>query len=207
VTADDIDRDEVSPSVHAEVSIEKKIEWLQYAQEHYRGTLSSLIVEAVDKEISDNWVLESEVSNDDVDVDLSAVDELQQMQDQLESISEQIDSVTVDSDSEDGSSGRELERSEMIQLANRIHDTIPLVNGTSELVALKGDTSTLTLQEHAQAEGTVAALAAYLDHPEYEIWQAALFLEQNEDTVHSLIDEGVRSWYELKNRPDARGDR
>jgi hypothetical protein len=197
----DDEPDDVSPHVHLKISPAKKRRWVEYADEHYRGNLSSLIEDAVDNTLSGMWVLKSESAEQEaeqkVNVDLSGLDEgLDHITTQLSAIQDQLDTVASGSSVEPG---RRLEREELVKLASKVHDSLPLVSGTHDLVDLKNAVVTLPTDERAKLSGTIDDLAAHLDRDPIEVWQACLFLENDEhNNVYSIVDEGDRRWYELK---------
>lgn len=110
------DIEDVNGSVHADIGPRKKVRWMAYAAEHYRGNLTALIEEAVDKELNDNYVLASE---DTASGDITAApsegltDDLNEIKQQVTALSTQVDTLTSgDTD--------ELDRNERIRLGNRI---------------------------------------------------------------------------------------
>ncbi|WP_152529757.1 hypothetical protein [Candidatus Halobonum tyrrellensis] len=192
---------DVSPHVHAKVGEETKKRWLEYAHEHHRGNLSSLIVEAVDQTISDHWVLESEAQSktENIDVDLSGVDEeLEDVQEQLIVLSRQIDGLTV-ADATGGE--KELEESELIRLANLIYDTLPSAPSEWAFTHLMKYWSELEPKHRPKISGNADDLADYHEESRYHIQDAAIYLENKDESVKSVIDSGIRRWY--IHRPDS----
>ena len=59
------DAKKVSPHVHVKIGRDKKRKWLEYAAEHYRGNLSTLVVDSVDKALSKHWVYRDEEELDE----------------------------------------------------------------------------------------------------------------------------------------------
>ncbi|QLG63335.1 hypothetical protein [Halorarum salinum] len=193
----DDDLEEVSRHVHLTISKRKKKVWLEQAEEHHRGNLSAFIEETVDKALSGVWILkeDEEEETDGVEVNLSGLDEdIDGITDQLAAIQEQLDTL-----SGGGVSAERLRGNELQKFATRVHDTLPLVSGTDELVDLKNSGVTLPENERAKLSGTVDDITAHLEEDPIRVWQACLFLEHKEDlNIYSVIDEGERRWYELK---------
>lgn len=193
----DIDPDDVSPHVHVKIDAEKKIRWLQYAEENYHGNLSTLVVEAVDNTISDNWVLESEAESEidaaSIDVDLSGVDgDLDDIKSQLTALSEQMDNLTLSGSAPDDD---ELDERDLMRLANRVRDMLPEAPNEWTLLNVFDAHSTVEESERVRLTGTVSDLADYLEEPRYHVWDAAVFLENKDEHVKSVIDDGTRRWF------------
>ncbi|MDS0278029.1 hypothetical protein NDI85_09495 [Halomicroarcula sp. S1AR25-4] len=204
-TDEDEVEDEVSPHVHVKIGKGKKSKWLKYAQKHHRGNLSTLVVDAVDKTISGDWVFREE--NDDaetgtIDVDLSSVNEdIADLKSQTSTILGKLDGMVVGEDA--GGGIRELNRDELLSLSNLIKDALPVIAGDMELSDLKAHTQP-TDRERSKITGKVEDLVLRLERHPYHVREAAIFLEAEERNVHSIIDDGERRWY--VQRPDHSGE-
>lgn len=189
------DDPEISKHVHITVKKDTKRAWLEYAEEHYHGVLSSLVKDAVNQYIDEKWVLANEEDNTETEVDIEGVSEIKS---DLTAIREQIDSLSMNTPIEDDS----LSESETITLANRVLDNLPSVPDRDSLLELNAH---LTVEDREVPKVTGAAddLAIYLDEEEEHVRRACLYLEHNEiETVESVIDDGVRRWYQINPRVD-----
>ncbi|ADD03826.1 uncharacterized protein Nmag_0234 [Natrialba magadii ATCC 43099] len=187
-----ISPDDVSPHVHVKISKEKKIEWLNYAFEHYRGNLSTLVVEAVDNTINDEWVLAGEDTGEEVNVDFSGVDDdLDEIKGQMSALAEQVDALTLAQTEPEGY--EELDRDELLTLANRVRDVLPEVPNEWVLTHILQETVADDV-DHPETSGSAEDIAEYLGEHRHHVHDAAVLLEQ-EPEVESVLDGSVRRWY------------
>jgi len=190
---------EVSPHVHVKIGRDKKQKWLEYAAEHYRGNLSTLVVDSVDNTISKYWVLRAEEELDEdprVEVDLSSINEdMAELKEQSSTILTKIDGM-VGGDT-DGEGLREIGENELIQIANEIHDVIPLVADVQELDVLTSPVQSQNPRGRAKLTGMAGDISAAIGTHIYHVREAAIYLEQKDRNVHSILDSGERRWFVL----------
>jgi hypothetical protein len=201
---------EVSPHVHVKIGRDKKRKWLEYANEHYRGNLSTLVVDSVDKTLAKYWVLKDEEELEDeprVEVDLSAVNEdMAELKEQTSTILGKIDGLV--SGEVDGEGLREIGENELIQIANEIHDVIPLVSDVQDLDTLTVPVQPQNPKGQAKLTGKAGDISSAIGTHIYHVREAAIYLEQKDRNVHSILDEGERRWFILDKsiRPSSEGE-
>lgn len=190
--ASDDDDDDVSPHVHLTIEKSKKREWLEYAEENHRGVLSDLVITAVDNEVKDKWVLASEVDEShEIEVDFSGMSEdIDDVKSRLKSLQDQIDNLAAGE-----RSGDSLDETDLRGLANRIRDHLPEAPNEWGFRNLYDAEQTVPAPERVRLTGTVGDIADYLDEERHDVWDALLLLENKDDHVKSIIDEGTRRWY------------
>jgi hypothetical protein len=199
-----VDLSDVSPQLHVKITRKKKVDYMLYAQDHHQGNISSMLVEAMDKLINDNWILESHVEvEQNVDVDLSGIDELQSqmvaMREDMEAMREQTDALSIGPVDTQSS---ELSEEELLQLANVIRDRLPIVP-SEKVIRQLNHTSTLETGDYPKIAGTVDAIARVVDEDELEVRQALIYLERHEyESVKSTIQNGTRRWFEENENVD-----
>jgi hypothetical protein len=209
-TDDGEDKKKVSPHVHVKIGRDKKREWLEYAAEHYRGNLSTLVVDSVDKTLSKYWVLRDEEELDEdprVEVDLSSINEdMAELREQTSTILGKIDGM-VGGDV-DGEGLREIGENELIHIANEIHDVIPRVADVQDLDALTVPVQPKNSKGWAKLTGMAGDISAAIGTHIYHVREAAIYLEQKDRNVHSILDEGERRWFILDKsiRPSSEGE-
>jgi hypothetical protein len=193
------DGKKVSPHVHVKIGRDKKRKWLEYAAEHYRGNLSTLVVDSVDKALSKHWVYRDEEELDEdprVEVDLSSInDDMAELKEQSSTILGKIDGM-VGGDT-DGEGLREIGENELIQIANEIHDIIPRVADVQDLDALTSPVQSRNPKGRAKLTGMAGDISAATGTHIYHVREAAIYLEQKDRNVHSILDEGERRWFIL----------
>lgn len=185
---------EVSPHVHLQIPQQKKVKWRRYADENFHRNLSAMVEEAVDMYLSDEWMLASEVEeSQEVDVDLDGIEELRS---EISALRDDIDSLALQNQVGDE---EDINRDDLIQLANRIKEILPVVPHHRYLGDITKLPGTLELSERVKITGIVEDLASFLNKDKIAVRNACLFLERNEiENVESVIDAGARRWY-VKN--------
>lgn len=191
-------------SIRLELNADEKEDWRQHAKEEHGNNLSRLIKESVRKEMSDQWVHQSDVpDNPDVDVDLEPLEDgIADVRREVESLRREIGGSQI---SDEG------ESEEVIELAVELSELLPLVESADKLVDLPdeiGDlddsdrpvgVQTMSPEEYVQLSGRPKLLADYLDEDETQVRRSLLWLEQERSEIESLTDEyGYRRYYELK---------
>lgn len=193
------ERKEVSPHVHVKIGRDKKRKWLKHADKHYRGNLSTLVVDSVDKTLSKYWVLRDEEELDEdprVEVDLSPISEdIAELKEQSNTILGKIDGM-IGGDT-DGEGLREIGESGLIQIANEIHDVIPRVADVQDLDALTSPVQSRNPKARAKLTGMAGDISAAIGTHIYHVREAAIYLEQKDRNVHSILDSGERRWFIL----------
>lgn len=183
-----------STLLNIRIAPSQKRDWEEYASAEGYGTLTNLIKHSVESTISDEWVLQSEtdieVDSDDLDIDLSGIES------RLSVIEDQLD--TIQSPPADEADERELERHELIELANRAHKRLPKVPTPEYLDVLVEYPNIVDEDEKPMLTGTAADIADVLGEPVYHVRQSLIWLEREQHAgVDSRIDDGIRRWYEL----------
>lgn len=192
MTSDD-DLDDISPHVRIRVKPETKRKWLKYTDEHDL-TLTDLITTSVNNTISDDWVLaDKQDSTGSVEVDTSGLEAgVETLKDRLSAIETQLDDLSVGD-----ASNEDLDRMELITLANNVHDKLPVVADDTQLIEISQHVTGLDHQDRPQITGTAQDISAVLDEPEHQIRSALIYLEQQENTsIESTIHDGTRRWFE-----------
>lgn len=176
------------------ISKAQKKKWKEYADEEGHGSLTNLIKHSVESTISDEWVLRSET---DINIDTDSLDlGLSELDNRLQAIEHQLDALQGPQQEDD--KDRNLDRDELIQLANRCHDLLPQVPTEEHLQILTEHVVPFDSAEKPMLTGTAEDIANELDEPVFAVRQALIWLEQEQHAgVESMIDGGVRRWYEL----------
>lgn len=203
-TGSDPDLDDISPNIRIRITPEKKLKWLEYADENDL-TLTDLIKEAVDNTIDDEWVLESQTQTEleDVDLDLSALDtNFDEVVSRLESIETQLDDVTLSGTGVEEAT-EYLDRQELISLSSRCVEKLPEVPDGESLIKLTSEMAGYDAAEVPTLTGAAPDIAKALDENEIHVRQALIFLEKEQHAnVSSIIHEGIRRWYEVNPQID-----
>ncbi|OAQ51723.1 hypothetical protein HTG_16835 [Natrinema mahii] len=189
----DSDLDDISPHVRIRVKPETKRKWLEYTDENDL-TLTDLITTSVNNTISDDWVLADEQdSTGSAEVDTSGLEAgVETLKDRLSAIETQLDDLSVSD-----ASNEDLDRMELVTLANNVHDKLPVVADETQLIEISQHVTGLDHQDRPRVTGTAQDISAVLDEPEHQIRSALIYLEQQENTsIASTIHDGTRRWFE-----------
>lgn len=191
------DKEEL-PSEHTSLTVDPKVKktWIDTVNDSSNEyqSLSHLIKVAVNHELDDNYGFVENKQNQEVNVDLSGVEE------RLDTLQNQINRIEADIDYSVSSFTEEpLDRNsdEFYRIAGQVQDNLPLVSGTSELADTEAEVS-LPINERAKLTGTVEDIAAAIDEDEVVVRDAAQYLCEQYDRINSIVDGTERRFYELK---------
>lgn len=187
----DSDTDDIT-RINFKIRESQKRQWADYAEENGFGTLTHLIKTAVRSEMSDTWVLAG-----DMDVTLSTddiEDALSDLVAQVEAMQSQLDDLQSPATRTD----EQLTREELIVIANRAHDNLPVARHDDDM-RLMVDAAHIHDKSRSVLTGTAADVAEEIGETPHATRQALIWLENEQHTrVTSFIDEtGVRRWYEM----------
>lgn len=203
-TESDRDLDDISPHIRIRIDPEKKLKWLQYADEN-NLSLTDLIKEAVDNTIDDEWVLESQRRSNlpDIDLELSTLDtNFDEVVSRLESIETQLDDVTLSGTGAEDAT-EYLERQELISHSSRCLEKLPKVPDGESLIELTSQMAGYDAEEVPTLTGTAPDVAKALGENEIHVRQALIFLEKEQHAnVSSIVHDGIRRWYEVNPQLD-----
>lgn len=173
--------------IHIRIDEEDKQRWETYADENddiYNGSLTTLIKRAVNHEISDTWVLETEEQSE---VDFEPVqDDLTELKEDLEYVKETLDQLERST----GGNGEEFDREQALDLGSQIHDMLPYVSRDEEPPPMDPE----EVSEYKRA-GLPSELADELDVPEFHVRKALLELQKGLSNIKTRQKGDTRQWY------------
>lgn len=185
------DEDETK-HIHIRIDSSKKQKWERYVEENGLGTLTQLIVQAVDNTISDKWVLDS---NANLSFNSEPLEEqISELTDQVLSMQSQLDEVQ----SPDVVDEERLTREELIPIANSAHDILAVARNDEDMRIIAENAHVID-EPRGRLTGTAEDIAEEIEESVFATRQALIWLEREQNVpVSSFIDEnGMRRWYEL----------
>lgn len=202
----DKDRD---PKLNVRVSQSKKDEWLDAVDEN--ETLTDLVTDAVDKQISDEFIHIEKVEEafdrvrgDGAGFDISEViDRLDNLQGTVESLHRELDAFA--------SGGSSYDQNRVSSVAMDLLDHIPMwTDGTSRTPDVEGNNETkLQLVEEGleadyhndrplRLDGSPTRLAEKVGESPALVRQGLIYLEQRTTAdIESVVVGGKRHWVQL----------
>lgn len=201
MSPDSDELDDISPHVRIRIKPEKKKQWLEYAEEHHQGNLTDLIKEAVDSTIDDVWVLKGD-TEPEVDIDLGGLDgDVGEILQRIQAIETQLDDISLQDTGGTANEEERLNREELISLADRCHDQLPLVADGDQLIEISSMVAGIEQADVSRLTGTASDIANAIDESEHRVRQALIFLEKQQNAnISSIIYDGIRRWYEVNPR-------
>lgn len=178
--------------IHIRIKQSKKDTWEKYAEENGYGTLTHLITRAVDDEIGDEWILASKA---EISFETESIEShLSKLTDQISSLQSQLDNIQAPDSVDD----ERLTREELIPIANRAHDVIPVARNDEDMRIIAENVHIID-QPRGRLTGTADDVSDEIDESVFATRQALIWLEREQNVpVTSFIDQdGVRRWYEM----------
>lgn len=201
--------------LHVRVSPSKKEEWMDSLDEG--ETLTSLVTNAVDHELSNEYVhvdaVEGLTGGDSVEVDVSGItDQLDEIQATVSAVHREIDDVSVQVSKPDESRIQDLAM-DVITMVPRYRD-LPtnVLNGIDAKVPSGADADeqravrlrvlpqAIEKASKSQSEpdinGSAYKIGVDLDADSIVVRQALIYLERRTtENVHSVVADGTRHWF------------
>ncbi|EMA16144.1 hypothetical protein [Haloarcula amylolytica] len=185
--------DEPSPHIRIRIEPEHKREWLEYVEESRHSTMTDLIKTAVDNTIKGKWVLKDH-EDDEQPVPDELTESLDTIHERLVAVETQLDDATLgDAEPE------EIDEQELLRIAHRCHDVLPVVKDEEHLLSLT-PLYNIKLEAHERPKltGTAQDISAHIDESSSTVRRALIYLERQQTAnVESVIDDGTRRWYEV----------
>jgi len=182
-------------SIRIRIQESEKQNWEEYIENSRFRTLTGLIKESVNNEIRNEWVLKKNLDNSDTGVPDDLDDSLNEITARLDTLETNLDNAVLGP-----SAPEELDDHELMTLANRCHDNLPVVQDAQhlrDLTPVPGQ-HTMEPRNRPKITGLAQDIAGYLEESEGHVRQALIFLEHEQTTaVKSFIHDGNRRWFEV----------